>query len=109
MDESSSPSGLLLLFWGCLGMPFRGMRDGPFPEVLGDNRGVRPAGWLIAHRKKNGAPRGAVPGRSHLTALYPFITPTCTLRKRVGAAPCAVCATCPGCPFPQFTVPQTCQ
>ena len=32
-------------------------------------------------------------------------TPTCTLRKRAGAAPCETCALWPGCPLPQFVSP----
>ena len=32
-------------------------------------------------------------------------TPTRTLRKRAGAAPCPVCPNWPGCPFPQLGVP----
>ena len=32
-------------------------------------------------------------------------TPTCTSRKRAGAAPCDTCACCPGCPLPQFVSP----
>src|SRR5256885_14340890 len=35
-------------------------------------------------------------------------TPTCTLRKRAGAAPCETCALCPGCPLPQFVSPYSC-
>ena len=30
-------------------------------------------------------------------------TPTCTSRKRAGAAPCETCATWPGSPLPQFS------
>ena len=33
------------------------------------------------------------------------LTPTCTLRKRAGAAPCDTCALWPGCPLPQFVRP----
>jgi hypothetical protein len=32
-------------------------------------------------------------------------TPTWTLRKRAGEAPCETCALCPGCPLPQFVRP----
>ena len=38
-----------------------------------------------------------------------FMIPTCTLRKRAGAAPWPVWATCSGWPLPQLGVPQTIQ
>ena len=59
------------------------------------------------HRPRRPLPRAMRARRARARDRQTSRTPTWTLRKRAGEAPCATCAACPGWPLPQFVEPHS--
>ena len=82
----------------------------PAPPARRARCSVPSAASLRAPSRSSSQPLIASSARTSDFGLRAYrATPTWTLRKRAGAAPCPVCIVCEGCPLPQLGVPQATQ